>query len=357
MPIETRARWAQLRVGLMALVSIAILAFLVFLMTGSRGLFKGKAPLFVYFGDSAALAEGSPVRLNGIYIGSVTKVGLSGGSEPRRVVKVSLEVNDEYLSAIPVDSVASVTAENVLAVKYINITKGKSPETVKPGAELRSEDAREFSGLIQQAYPLMENMTSILKRMDELLTGVEGGKGNIGLLLKDETLYNKAVAIADEGEKLIKAFNSPTSTLGKLTHEDKLYEDLRGTIARVNVVMDGLEHGEGTAGKFLKDPALYDQLLATITDVRKTLADIEAGKGTVGKLLKSDELHDRLKASMGKIDTLLDNINNGKGTLGQLVVNPALYETLDGTMREVHGLMKDFRSNPKKFLRIKLAIF
>jgi len=32
-------------------------------------------------------------------------------------------------------------------------------------------------------------------------------------------------------------------------------------------------------------------------------------------------------------------------------------KTLDSTMREVHGLMKDFRANPKKFLRIKLAIF
>jgi len=30
-----------------------------------------------------------------------------------------------------------------------------------------------------------------------------------------------------------------------------------------------------------------------------------------------------------------------------MLVNPALYETLDSTMREVHGLMKDFRANPR----------
>ena len=33
------------------------------------------------------------------------------------------------------------------------------------------------------------------------------------------------------------------------------------------------------------------------------------------------------------------------------------YQTLDVTTREMNGLIKDFRANPKKFLRIKLAIF
>jgi phospholipid/cholesterol/gamma-HCH transport system substrate-binding protein len=39
------------------------------------------------------------------------------------------------------------------------------------------------------------------------------------------------------------------------------------------------------------------------------------------------------------------------------MVNPSLYDSLDGTTRELHGLLKDFRANPKKFLRIKLGLF
>jgi len=39
------------------------------------------------------------------------------------------------------------------------------------------------------------------------------------------------------------------------------------------------------------------------------------------------------------------------------MVNPLMYETLNGATREMHALMKDFRANPKKFLRIKLAVF
>ena len=79
--------------------------------------------------------------------------------------------------------------------------------------------------------------------------------------------------------------------------------------------------------------------------------------GRYGKLLSSDDLHNQLQATIGRLDTLLDKINNGQGTLGQLLVNPSLYQNLDSTTREVNGLMKDFRANPKKFLRIKLGLF
>ena len=82
------------------------------------------------------------------------------------------------------------------------------------------------------------------------------------------------------------------------------------------------------------------------------MTDINAGKGTAGKILKSDELHDQLKSTISRLDAMLDKINNGQGTLGQLLMNPSLYESLDGTTREIRGLIKDFRSNPKKFLPI-----
>jgi phospholipid/cholesterol/gamma-HCH transport system substrate-binding protein len=39
------------------------------------------------------------------------------------------------------------------------------------------------------------------------------------------------------------------------------------------------------------------------------------------------------------------------------MVNPQLYDEATGTTRELHGLLSDFRANPKKFLSIKLHIF
>jgi phospholipid/cholesterol/gamma-HCH transport system substrate-binding protein len=365
MPVASRAKWARLKVGLMTIVALAILGALIFLMAGSKGLFKSKTDLYTYMGDSAAIADGAPVRLNGIYVGRVTRVTLSGSSEPRRVVKVDLKIDGEFLPSIPIDSQATIAAENLLGTKYINIKKGRSAQTVKPGAEIESLDTSGFDDVVQQGYTALSSLQGIFKKLDGVLDAITVGQGTIGKLLVDETLYNRVLAIADEAQKLTLSLNATLnardSTIGKLLHEDQLYQDARGSLARIDALMDSLssslDQGQGTVGKLLKDPALYDDTRATIADVRQLLAGINSGQGTVGKLLKSDDLHDQLQATIGRLDTLLDKINNSQGTIGQLLANPALYESLDGTTRELQGLLKDFRSNPKKFLKIQLHLF
>jgi phospholipid/cholesterol/gamma-HCH transport system substrate-binding protein len=353
----SKKKWAQLRVGLMAIVALALLAFLIFLLTGSQGLFTSRTEVFTYLDDSAAIAIGAPVRLNGIAVGRVERVALSGSNEPNRVIRLSLEVDDKYLPSIPTDSEATIAAENLLGTKYINIKMGKSGTPIKKGDELKALDTREFEDVVQQGYSTLASLNGIFKKLDGIIDTIQVGKGTIGKLLVDEKLYNQLSSIAGETQKVITTLNSNEGTLGRLMHDDSLFTDLRGTMSRVNTLVDGINQGQGTAGKLLRDPALYDDTRATIADVRKLLAGLEQGQGTAGKLLKSDELHNELKGTMARLDTLLDKINSGQGTLGQLLVNPSLYQSLDATALEMNGLMKDFRANPKKFLRIKLGLF
>jgi phospholipid/cholesterol/gamma-HCH transport system substrate-binding protein len=40
-----------------------------------------------------------------------------------------------------------------------------------------------------------------------------------------------------------------------------------------------------------------------------------------------------------------------------LLVNRQMYDSLNGATSELQQLLKDIRANPKKFLRIKLALF
>jgi phospholipid/cholesterol/gamma-HCH transport system substrate-binding protein len=361
MPSAAKTRWSQLRVGLMAIIALLILAYLVFLMAGSKGLFQTTVDIYTYLDDAASIADGAPVTLNGINIGKVTRTELSGSTAPNRVVRVTLQVNADMLKEMPVDSQAALAAANLLGTKYINIKKGKRPETIQAGGEVQSLDTREFDEVVQQGYTAIAGLNGIIQKLGAIVDQIQLGKGSIGKLLVDETIYNRFLAITDEANKLIATMNSAltskTSTLGKLLNDDKIYEDARGLVARMDMLMDGLNRGEGTAGKLLKDPALFDDFRMTIADVRKLLAGLERGEGTAGKLLKSDELHTQIQGTISRVDALLDKINNGQGTVTQLLNNPGLYESLDGTSREVQALLKDFRANPKKFLTIQLKLF
>lgn len=364
MPQRTRAKWAELRVGLMAMVALALLGYLIFLLTGSGGFFESTAKVYTYMSDTGDLAEGAPVRLNGIVVGKITNVSLSGSDNPGRIIKVEMEIESKFLAAIPVDSVAAIDAGNLLGTKYINITKGKSTEHIQSGGELKSANTAEMTELFQQGNNALAALQDFVKKADDLLNEIMSGKGTIGKLLVDPTIADKAVGIEDEAQKLLAALNSNKGTIPRWLNDDTLYNDVHGTLARINTLMDGLENGQGTLGKIIKDPAMYNNAQATITDLRKSIASLQqildtinSGQGTVGALVKNGDLHDQLRASLEKMNTLLDKVNSGNGTIGMLLNDPSLYQSLNGTTDELHGLLKDFRANPKKFLSIKLHIF
>jgi phospholipid/cholesterol/gamma-HCH transport system substrate-binding protein len=362
MPVSSKAKWSQLRVGIMAAVALAILGFLVFLLAGTTTLFKSTSDIYTYFDDSAAIAVAAQVTLNGITVGKVTHVDLSGSSQPGKIIKVQMQIEDSYLKSIPVDSQAVITAGNLLGTKYINIKKGRSPQSIARGGEVPSKDLTTIDDFVQQGNTALTALQGIVSKADAIVSQVEAGKGTIGMLLVDDTIAKKMTSIVVEAEKLVvtlrTAAESDQNSVGKLLHDKgAMYDDIRGSLSRINGLMDDIEKGDGTIGKFVKDPTVYNEALKTIADFRKILAGIDKGEGDVGKLLHSDELHQEIKSTMARIDVMLDKINNGEGTVAQLLNNPALYESIDGTTREVRALLKDFRANPKKFLTIYLKLF
>jgi phospholipid/cholesterol/gamma-HCH transport system substrate-binding protein len=364
MPQQSRIRWAQLRVGILAIAALVILGMLIFLLSGSHGFFKGEVEIYTYLGDSSDLADGAPVRLNGIDIGKVKDIRLSGSDDPRRVVKIVMQVYDEYLRAIPVDSSAKMAQGTLLSPRFMNISKGSSKETIRGGAELKSGSTAELEDIFQQGNSTLAALEATVKKVDGLLDLITSGQGSIGKLLVDPTLTDKAVALENEAQKMLSAMNTTNGTLGALINDRTLYEKFMGTVDRLNGLLDEIQHGNGTVGLLVKDRAVYDNAQAAITDLRKSLdqvntmlADLNAGKGSAGKILKSDDLTNQIHETLAKLDTTLDKVNSGQGTIGQLLNNPSLYESVDGATRELHGLLKDFRGNPKKFLSIKLHIF
>jgi phospholipid/cholesterol/gamma-HCH transport system substrate-binding protein len=341
----------------MAIVALTILAVLIWLLTSEKPFWQHYATIYTYMRDSAALGSGSPVRLNGILVGSVKNVELTGSTNPSRVVRIAMNVRERRLKDIPVDSLATISAENVLGTKYINIVMGRAKQTVKAGGEIPAEPSAEIEDLVKKGFGLFDATQAIVTRLDKIIGMVEGGQGTIGKLVADSELYDRLTATVAEFQKLGNAMNSGQGTVGKLLYDNALYDDARHAVARLDAVAQDLQQGQGTAGKFLKDPALYNDLHATVVEFRQLVDGLNKGQGTAGKLLKDEAAYKRLDAVLARLDTTLANINAGKGTLGQLVVNPQLYESLNGVSRELNSLVRDIRANPKKFLHVKLSVF
>jgi phospholipid/cholesterol/gamma-HCH transport system substrate-binding protein len=354
---RSKVRWSELKVGIVAFAAMVVLAVLIFLLTGSRSIFELNETVRTYMADAAGMTESTPVRLNGILVGAVQEIKLATSKDPKRAVEFELAIQGKFMKEIPEDSTAAISAANLLGNKFIDITKGQSATPVKPGGELRSLQTQDIPELMAQSANLIETLQDIAKRLNGMLADIDAGKGNIGKLLKDEELFARLNGIAAEGQQLLADVRNGRGTISKLLYDDNLYEEIRAPIKRIDAMLADLQQGQGTAGKLLKDPQVYDEARQTLDEMRKLTQDLNAGKGTAGKLLKDDALYKQFNELTAKLDSTIDKINSGQGTVGQLMVNPQLYDAMNGAMHEFQGLAKDMRANPKKFLRIKLAIF
>src|SRR4051794_20247353 len=116
-----RVKWAQLRVVAVCSVAVVILGVVLYLLTGGT-LFTEKTSLFLYVSDATGVSQGSPVRVNGILVGKVDRVDLSGSRDVKRVVRITLRIERNSLAMIPVGSSAELGTDTLVGDKFVDIT-------------------------------------------------------------------------------------------------------------------------------------------------------------------------------------------------------------------------------------------
>src|SRR6476660_1119550 len=117
MPRTRSHTWSALKIGVLSIAAIVITAVTVFLLTGGKGFFWQRYHLKSRFTNVAGLKPGSPVRLAGVEIGSVTDTPLSGD-----IVEVVFEVNKDYRDRITTNSVAKLGQVSLLGESAVDIT-------------------------------------------------------------------------------------------------------------------------------------------------------------------------------------------------------------------------------------------
>lgn len=357
MASKQQLTWTKLRVGLLVLVSLTIFAVLIFLVTG-EGFFQRKYELRTYMEDAGGLRTGDPVRLAGIDAGNVLAIHISGSHDPKRAVEVKLRILRRYEDEIRTDSVALLAAEGLLGQRFIDITRGSPLQPiVPPGGEVRLKETPEISDVVSTSADVMVKLNRIAARVDNIMGQVESGKGSLGKIIYDESLFNKANKSIDDLQGLVSYAASGKGSLGKFLISDELYNDAQTSVKKVNQVLDDVQSGQGSLGKLIYDPGVYNQTTKLLNRVDGIVGGVEKGQGTIGKLLKEETLYNRANSAVANIDNISGRLERGEGSAGKLLHDPALYNNVNSFSLDLRSLIADFRQNPKKFLTIHFKIF
>jgi phospholipid/cholesterol/gamma-HCH transport system substrate-binding protein len=356
-PSQKQLKWSQLRVGLTVLFASITLAVLIFLMSGTGGVFTKKITLISYFDNSGGLRIGAPVRLEGVDIGNVQSIRLVPG-HPGTPVEVILKVNTKYAFNLRKDSVTSLATAGVLGETYIDISSvtAKGPPAVD-GDTLATRDHPDIQDVVRASQGTLQNLDALLKRLDRIVAFVESGQGSIGKLIYDPGLYDRLNATVGEFKGLMDEIQQGKGSIGPLLTSDEAYKKVIAAVDKVNVMIDELQQGKGTAGKLLKDEELYNNVNKTIANIKQLTDDINAGRGGLGKIAHDKEFADKLQTTMNNLASLSERLEKGEGSVGLLFKDPALYNNSNQMLVETRELVKSIRENPKKYLTFKVKVF
>jgi phospholipid/cholesterol/gamma-HCH transport system substrate-binding protein len=359
LPSQKQLKWSQLRVGLTVIISSLVLGVLLFLMSGTSGLLSHRITLVSFFDNAEGLRVGAPVRLSGVDIGNVSAIRIVPDKDKQLTpVEVIMKVSTKYSFNLRRDSVTSLDTAGVLGETYMDID---SVQAIGPPAQngdtLPTQVHPDFNEVVRSSQSTLQNMDALLKRADRILAFAESGKGSLGKLIYDPTLYNRFSATVADFQGIVDQIAQGKGSLGQLVNSNDAYNKFVATLDKMNGVIDDMQQGKGTAGKFLKDPSLYNNANDTIVNLKKVSEDLNAGKGTAGRLLKDEELAKKIDTTVTKLSALTSELEAGQGTVGKLLKDESLYNNANQMLTESRDLLKAFRENPKKYLSIKLHIF
>jgi phospholipid/cholesterol/gamma-HCH transport system substrate-binding protein len=343
MPSSQRLQWAKVRIGSVAVTSLTILGVLVYLLSGGTWL-KPKAYLETYIPDSTGLEPGSDVLLNGVEIGKVEWVKLSGSRNPNSIVEVRMKVQEEFLRHIPDDSITSLDSENLLGDKFVDITMGRSSDPVRPGGQLPYKPP----GNLMQEIDL-EQFEAQLRTIEQTIDDIEAGKGPLGQFVRSDQMYQQVLDGVDKLEKSLRAISDTHTKLGRFLYTAERYDDIRNPIRQLDQRLEEIQ-----ASPLLRESKQYDDIRDQLERLRQSLADLNAGKGAGGQWLSSDAAYRDWTHLLASWIESLDALTYGEGSMGRMLVTSHAYDSWTGATRSLATTLKEFREDPQKFLRIKV---
>jgi len=338
-----RERGLEFKVGLLILVSSAILVAFIFIL-GNFSLHSG-FHVYVDYDYIGSLQQGAPVKVSGIKVGKVSDVQFWGGKEDSKLgkrvqVRLKVWIEDRVRDSIRSDAEFFINTAGVLGEQYLEIVPGHdwqnapiAKDAIIHGAPAVHDPPR-TDLVVAKLYEVLDGVASVLHDDRDAIKHL---------------LANSASAVK-EANDLLHDNRERISEL--ITNGAALAKEAKTTLAKVNT---GLGDGRPVATLVADADATLKTAQQTMTSLTPPAQALMADATRVTKIIteqridKAIDAADKAASAAGKAGGLIDNVNGlvtdlraGKGTAGALLSRDEVYSDL----RE---LIRDLKRNPWKF--------
>ncbi|RRO14032.1 MCE family protein [Flavobacteriaceae bacterium 14752] len=294
----------ELRVGLMAIVAIALLIFGYNFLKG-KNLLEDSRTFYAVYDQVEGLSPSSGVTINGLQIGSVTNIKIR--KDAKLVVTMNIKNNFPFSKT----SIAEIYGGDLIGGKSIAIVPDfKNQTQAISGDTLQGEIEAGLLELVNnQLAPLQTKVESVVSSVDTLVRSVN---------------YVLDIGTRESIKKSINDFN-------------KTVKHLNSTAENVDFVLT--ENLEGIQ-KTIRNAADTSEKLKQFSD---TLSKVELGK-----------MVNNINTTIASINNITQKINEGDGSLGKLMNDDKLYVNLEKASKQLEELLQDIKLNPKRYMHFSV---
>jgi len=364
----------DLTVGVVVLLAAFIFTIGIFSIGSEQRIWVKKVNYKIRVPEANGLQSGSPVKLAGVQVGTVTSVSFS--SDPTiTTIEVGLSVDQSHQGRIRQDTVASVNILTLLGgEKYIELTPGSpGSEVLPPGSYIQVPETFGMDQLGELSASLADDLQSISSNVRIILDTIQSQQGLVGKMLLDPNFGQQAFSDLGESARLtrqtLEKINSGEGVVGKFLADQQFArettESIKTSLDRIEQLLAQATQPGGVVQNAM-DPngqmaAALDNVYQATADLQDFTAELKEGQGILGRLVSDEQYADEVLANIKKISedlsAITSKINQGEGSLGGLVNDPQLYDDMTDVIRGVKEskmiswLIRHYRKKGEKVRR------
>lgn len=328
----------EFKVGAFTLAGLTVVGVVVFMIGEERKLFESQLIYQAKFEEVQGLRRGSPVRMGGVDIGSVTEVKY-GAVATDKQINVKMSVVQDESRRIRQDSVASIESKGLLGDKMIVITVGNQRLPQVPvGGEVASKEGDDMAAMMGKLGSITVQVEKVVGNLEKTTSSLADDKLQLNLKSSVESM-NGILKSVDAGDgyvgKLIKSPEESQRLSQVMQNLETATAQLNRTTASINSILARVEKGPGLAHEVLygeESAKAVSQFGGAADELRLTLKGIRDGNGIARSVIYGDEGSQQMLSNLnqmsGDLKQIVADVKSGKGTLGALLVDPSVYEDL-----------------------------
>lgn len=308
----------EIKIGFFTTLCLAAMFWGINFLKG-KNVFSPNHIYYTIFNQVDGLENTNDVLINGFKVGLVKSIEFEKGNTGNFVV--TLLVGKKY--SIPKNTIAKMVSSDIMGGKAIKLVVSPNLDYYQPGDTLPSQiEIGLIDQLVYQMVPvkekaerLMEEMGKTFKIMSEVLN-----ENNREQLDQSFSNLNKSLFSINQATAELDTMLSPNGTLRKM-------------FGNIESISSNLKNNSKDINNIIKNFSSISDSIARIQVV---------------------STFQQLDSAVNQFNNVITKVNTGEGTLGNLINNDTLYLNLENASRDLDLLIKDVKSNPKRYINFSI---